>query len=268
MRLDGEIVRGDGAGVHWRGTALGAREVLAKTVGRPTLLNSAEFIGGVFNRDHALVRARIDRPLLPPKSLASVKPYARESLLTPSIVCCWSWKTYQNQGWSATSMLGVTRIWMPAHCAAANGARTPSVSLTEAALRTAAWAAASDRQSKPKRRCWRLRRVNTHRGAIFGWVCSVPSRRAMERAVETLHCSGRRGATVGKGNLERAGHACEVMVSRHAAAMAPPVRERGSGSFRVSQHWVYLALKNGGPHGPTERRGSSSPGLLFLDRRH
>ena len=46
MRLDGEIVRDDGAGVHWRELHSGAREVLAKTVGRPTLLNSAEFIGG------------------------------------------------------------------------------------------------------------------------------------------------------------------------------------------------------------------------------
>ena len=46
MRLDGEIVREDGAGVHWRELHSGAREVLAKTVGGPTLLNSAEFIGG------------------------------------------------------------------------------------------------------------------------------------------------------------------------------------------------------------------------------
>jgi len=46
MRLDGEIVRDDGAGVHWRELHSGAREVLAKTVRRPTLLNSAEFIGG------------------------------------------------------------------------------------------------------------------------------------------------------------------------------------------------------------------------------
>jgi phosphoribosyl-dephospho-CoA transferase len=46
MRLDGEIVRDDGAGVHWRELYSGAREVLAKTVVRPTLLNSAEFIGG------------------------------------------------------------------------------------------------------------------------------------------------------------------------------------------------------------------------------
>jgi phosphoribosyl-dephospho-CoA transferase len=46
MRLDGEIVRDDGAGVHWRELHSGARHVLAKTVGRPTLLNSAEFIGG------------------------------------------------------------------------------------------------------------------------------------------------------------------------------------------------------------------------------
>jgi phosphoribosyl-dephospho-CoA transferase len=44
MRLDGEIVRGDGAGVHWRELHSGAREVLAKTVGRPILLNSAEMI--------------------------------------------------------------------------------------------------------------------------------------------------------------------------------------------------------------------------------
>jgi phosphoribosyl-dephospho-CoA transferase len=46
MRLDGEIVREDGAGVHWRELNSGAREVLAKTVGGPTLLNPAEFIGG------------------------------------------------------------------------------------------------------------------------------------------------------------------------------------------------------------------------------
>jgi phosphoribosyl-dephospho-CoA transferase len=46
MRLDGEIVRDDGAGVHWRELYSGACEVLAKTVGGPTLLNSAEFIGG------------------------------------------------------------------------------------------------------------------------------------------------------------------------------------------------------------------------------
>jgi phosphoribosyl-dephospho-CoA transferase len=46
MRLDGEIVRGDGAGVHWRELHSGARDVLAKTAGRPTLLNSAEFTGG------------------------------------------------------------------------------------------------------------------------------------------------------------------------------------------------------------------------------
>jgi phosphoribosyl-dephospho-CoA transferase len=46
MRLDGEIVGDDGVGVHWRELHSGARDVLAKTVGRPTLLNSAEFIGG------------------------------------------------------------------------------------------------------------------------------------------------------------------------------------------------------------------------------
>jgi phosphoribosyl-dephospho-CoA transferase len=46
MRLDGEIVRDDGAGVHWRELHSGARNVLAKTAGTPRVLNSAEFIGG------------------------------------------------------------------------------------------------------------------------------------------------------------------------------------------------------------------------------
>jgi phosphoribosyl-dephospho-CoA transferase len=46
MRLDGEMVRDDGAGVQWRELHSGAGEVLAKTLGGPTLLNSAEFIGG------------------------------------------------------------------------------------------------------------------------------------------------------------------------------------------------------------------------------
>jgi len=46
MRLDGEIVRDDGASVQWRELYSGAREVLAKTVGAATLLNSAEFTGG------------------------------------------------------------------------------------------------------------------------------------------------------------------------------------------------------------------------------
>ena len=46
MRLDGEIVRDGGAGVHWRELHSGARDVLVKTAGRPTLLNAAEFIGG------------------------------------------------------------------------------------------------------------------------------------------------------------------------------------------------------------------------------
>jgi phosphoribosyl-dephospho-CoA transferase len=45
MRLDGEMVSDDGAGVHWRELHSGARDVLAKTVRQPTLLNSAEFIG-------------------------------------------------------------------------------------------------------------------------------------------------------------------------------------------------------------------------------
>jgi phosphoribosyl-dephospho-CoA transferase len=46
MRLDGEMVRDDGAGVHWRELYSGAREVLVKTVRQSTLLNSAEIIGG------------------------------------------------------------------------------------------------------------------------------------------------------------------------------------------------------------------------------
>jgi phosphoribosyl-dephospho-CoA transferase len=46
MRLDGEIVRDDGAGVHWRELHSGARDVLAKNAGRPRLFSSAEFIGG------------------------------------------------------------------------------------------------------------------------------------------------------------------------------------------------------------------------------
>ena len=48
MQLDGEIVRNDGAGVHWRELQSGARNVLAKTIRRPMLLNSAEFISGGF----------------------------------------------------------------------------------------------------------------------------------------------------------------------------------------------------------------------------
>ena len=46
MQLDGEIVRSDGAGVHWRELQSGVRDVLAKTIRRPMLLNSAEFIAG------------------------------------------------------------------------------------------------------------------------------------------------------------------------------------------------------------------------------
>jgi len=46
MQLDGEIVRSDGAGVHWRELQSGARVVLAKTTRAPILLNSAEFISG------------------------------------------------------------------------------------------------------------------------------------------------------------------------------------------------------------------------------
>jgi phosphoribosyl-dephospho-CoA transferase len=46
MRLDGEIVRDDGAGAHWRELHSGACDVLVKTVERSLVLNSAEFIGG------------------------------------------------------------------------------------------------------------------------------------------------------------------------------------------------------------------------------
>jgi phosphoribosyl-dephospho-CoA transferase len=49
MQLDGEIVRSDGAGVHWRELQSGARVVLAKTTRAPILLNSAEFISGGFS---------------------------------------------------------------------------------------------------------------------------------------------------------------------------------------------------------------------------
>jgi phosphoribosyl-dephospho-CoA transferase len=49
MQLDGEIVRSDGAGVHWRELQSGARVVLAKTAREPILLNSAEFISGGFS---------------------------------------------------------------------------------------------------------------------------------------------------------------------------------------------------------------------------
>jgi phosphoribosyl-dephospho-CoA transferase len=45
MRLDGEMLRDDGAGVQWRELRAGVDEVLAKTLRGPTLLNSGEFIG-------------------------------------------------------------------------------------------------------------------------------------------------------------------------------------------------------------------------------
>ena len=40
MRLDGELVRDDGAAVNWREFHAGAREILVKTVGGVALLDS------------------------------------------------------------------------------------------------------------------------------------------------------------------------------------------------------------------------------------
>jgi phosphoribosyl-dephospho-CoA transferase len=46
MRLDGEFVRDDGAGVNWRELHAGAREVLVKTTGGVALLHANHFLGG------------------------------------------------------------------------------------------------------------------------------------------------------------------------------------------------------------------------------
>ena len=44
MRLDGELVRDDGAAVNWRVVHEGAREVLVKTTGEATLLPVSRFL--------------------------------------------------------------------------------------------------------------------------------------------------------------------------------------------------------------------------------
>ena len=44
MRLDGELVRDDGAAVNWREIHEGAREVLVKTTGEATLLPVSRFL--------------------------------------------------------------------------------------------------------------------------------------------------------------------------------------------------------------------------------
>jgi len=46
MRLDGELVRDDGAGVNWREFHAGAREVLVKTCGGVALLPRQTFLSG------------------------------------------------------------------------------------------------------------------------------------------------------------------------------------------------------------------------------
>jgi phosphoribosyl-dephospho-CoA transferase len=44
MRLDGELVRDDGAGVNWRELHDGAREILVKTTGGVALLDTSVFL--------------------------------------------------------------------------------------------------------------------------------------------------------------------------------------------------------------------------------
>jgi phosphoribosyl-dephospho-CoA transferase len=46
MRLDGELVRGDGASVNWRELHTGEREVLVKTTDGVTLLDTNDFLSG------------------------------------------------------------------------------------------------------------------------------------------------------------------------------------------------------------------------------
>jgi phosphoribosyl-dephospho-CoA transferase len=46
MRLDGELIRGDGSAVNWRELHGGAREVLVKTVAGITLLDTGQFLSG------------------------------------------------------------------------------------------------------------------------------------------------------------------------------------------------------------------------------
>jgi phosphoribosyl-dephospho-CoA transferase len=46
MRLDGELVREDGAAVNWREIHAGAREVLVKTIREVMLCSTADFVSG------------------------------------------------------------------------------------------------------------------------------------------------------------------------------------------------------------------------------
>ena len=46
MRLDGELMRDDGAAVNWRELHTGAREVLVKTIGGVALLDASFFLSG------------------------------------------------------------------------------------------------------------------------------------------------------------------------------------------------------------------------------
>jgi phosphoribosyl-dephospho-CoA transferase len=46
MRLDGQLLRDDGAGVNWRELHTGAREVLVKTTRGVALLHANHFLGG------------------------------------------------------------------------------------------------------------------------------------------------------------------------------------------------------------------------------
>ena len=44
MRLDGELIRDDGAAVNWRELHTGAREILVKTLGGVALLDASHFL--------------------------------------------------------------------------------------------------------------------------------------------------------------------------------------------------------------------------------
>jgi phosphoribosyl-dephospho-CoA transferase len=47
MRLDGELIRDDGAAVNWRELHAGAPELLVKTIGGFALLDASLFLPGV-----------------------------------------------------------------------------------------------------------------------------------------------------------------------------------------------------------------------------